>query len=149
MDSRFIQRNEKLISLSLLAAVILVWTLVFFTEFPYHQPTVPFTDYSLELYEGCHIEYGRSECIDGNLVTSFYNSGNEDLTNVSMHFREGEDIDIYNCNEILEPDTTGTLTTIPCTGDVDMSKIWLVWCCGDECSDTYMTEVSDDLTLIY
>ncbi len=141
----FIKRNERLISLSLIAAVILVWSAIFLLE---PQP-IPGRVHSLESYEGCHIEYGISECINGSLVTSFYNPGTEDLTMVSMHFRDGEDVDTYNCNEILESETAGTLTTVTCTSDINISNVRLVWCCGDNCSETYMKEPSDDLTLIY
>lgn len=146
MNRGFIKRNEKLISVSLIAAVILIWAAVLFTD--YNSPA-PGKYHSLESYEGCHIEYGPSECIDGNLVTSFYNPGTEALTSVSMNFRDGEDVDIYNCNETLESESAGTLTTVPCTEDMDTEKVWLVWCCGDECSDTYMTNISADLALIY
>lgn len=146
MDSRFIKRNEKIISVSLLAAVILVWSAVFLSDY---QPVSTGTYHSLQSYEGCHIEYGPSECVNGNLVTSFYNPGTEDLTKVSMHFREGEDVDIYNCNETLKSESAGTLTTVLCAEEVGTENIWLVWCCGNECSDTYMTNASDDLTLIH
>lgn len=143
----FLERNERRLSLALLAAVVLVWIAVLLTEAPPSAGGPPQTNLS-QAYEGCHIEYGFSECIDGSLVTPFYNPGNKDLTRVSMYFYDGEDVDIYNCREPLRPGISETLTTIPCTADIDMSEVRLEWCCGDECSDTSMTEPSTDLSLV-
>jgi len=142
MSKKKSNKREVWISLTLIIAIVLVWSFVLFMEIP-QQSTL-----RLDQSE-CVIEYGHSECIDGNIVTSFYNPSERDITKVSMYFREGEDVDIYNCKEILLPDSTGTLTTVPCTEDMNTDNIWLVWCCGDECSDTYMEDISDDLSLIY
>jgi hypothetical protein len=100
------------------------------------------------MMEGCYIEYGRSECIDGNLVTSFFNPGTEDLRRVSMYFYIGDDVDIYNCREPLAPGDPGTLTTIHCTADLDTSRVKLEYCCGEECHETMMDDPSDDLSLV-
>jgi hypothetical protein len=147
----FLERNEKLLSLSLLVAVIAVWAAVFLIESPPHSTDwqhdvgVPYTTQSLE---GCLIEYGLSECIDGNTVTAFFNPGTSELRRVSMYFYDGEDVDIYNCREPLSPGATETLTTVSCTSDMDMSRVKLEWCCGEECFDALMNEPSDDLTLV-
>jgi hypothetical protein len=146
----FLQRNEKLLSLTLLAAVILVWLAVFLFEIPLEIPQQQSTHPGLsQSFEGCHIEYGHSKCMDGSMVTSFYNPGSEELTRVSMHFYDGEDVDIYNCREPLEPGIPATLTTLPCTSDMDTSDIILEWCCGEECHNTTMSNPSTDLSLVY
>lgn len=159
----FLERNERRLSLTFLAAVVLVWVGVFLIEIPFqfpsqpediilgHDAATPQEDINLDLsqsFEGCHIEYGFSKCIDSSLVTPFYNPGSKDLTRVSMYFYDGEDVDIYNCKEPLRPSITETLTTIPCTTDTDTSEVRLEWCCGDECSDANMTEPSTELSLI-
>jgi hypothetical protein len=170
MDKKtLLGRNERRISLTLLAAVLLLWAAVFLMEnpppigIPLHPPlqpdaiisgsdsNMPPGEITLDLsqsFEGCCIEYGLSECIDGYLVTPFYNSGDRILTRVSMHFYDGEDADIYNCREPLMPSITETLTTIPCNNDIDTSEVMLEWCCGEECSEAYMDEPSGDLSLV-
>jgi len=149
------QKTEFWTSIILIVAVICVWGLVLLIEFqPFGEPGYtsdehPITQDTYFHIEDCAIEYGYSECINKSIVTSFYNPGIKDVTKVSMYFREGDDVDIYNCKEPLGPGSPSTLTTISCTEDVNMSDVWLVWCCGDDCHDTYMAEPSEDLTLVY
>ena len=146
----FLERNEKLLSLSLLIAVITVWAAVFLIEYEPHndlQYDTGFYDTNQTL-GGCLIEYGFSECIDGNVVTAFFNPGTNELRRVSMYFYDGEDVDIYNCREPLYPGETEALTTVSCASKMDMSKVKLEWCCGEECFDALMDEPSEDLTLV-
>lgn len=140
----FLQRNEKSLSFALMAAVILVWLAVFLLEIPNKQPSG-----TIQSLGGCSLEYGHSKCIDGTLTTSFYNSGSDNLTRVSMYFYDGEDVDIYNCREPLVPAVPSTLTTIPCNKDIDTSDVTLEWCCGKECYNTTMSNPSTDLSLVY
>jgi hypothetical protein len=148
MSKKFIERNEKTISLITIIAVILIWVSVFILGNPpqteYDIPIPP----SSEKLEGCYIEYGSSECIDGSLVTPFFNPGTEDLRRVSMYFYSGEDVDIYNCAEPLIPGDPGTLTTIPCAADMDTSRVKLEYCCGEDCYETMMDDPSEDLSLV-
>ncbi len=151
----FLERNEKKLSFTLLIAVILVWVAVFAIEFlpqqlasPEPLPGTLVPPSTSVALEGCHIEYGFSKCVDGNLVTSFFNPGTDDITRTSMYFYDGEDVDIYSCREPLKPGDTETLTTIPCTRDMDTSKVKLERCCGADCYETLMTEPSTDLYLV-
>ncbi len=169
-EKGFVERNEKMLSVILLISVIGVWGLVLLIESPpdtsflfpapVDQPVdqePPEGDGYVADYEppstsvpldGCHIEYGASRCIDGNLVTSFYNPGTESIRRVSMYFYEGEDLDIFNCREPLAPGNKGTLTTAECVSEPYMSDKKLEWCCEESCNTTLMASPSDDLNIV-
>ena len=143
--------NNTFLPLVLLVAIILFWAAIFLTSPPSQysitgEGTALF-DYN-ELYEGCYLEYGFSKCIDGSLVTSFFNAGNRIITRASMYFYRGEDVDIYNCKEPLGIGISETLTTIACTYDMDTSKVKLEWCCDTDCYNTTMTNPSTELSLV-
>jgi hypothetical protein len=141
------KKSEKMISLTLFIAIILIWAVVLLVEIPFQETPSLEADMS-QSFEGCVIEYGFSKCIDGNLVTPFYNPGTEDISFTSIHFYDGEDVDKYNCKEPLLPLSTEVLTTIPCTEDIDTSDVVLEWCCGSDCHETNMETPSTDLSIV-
>lgn len=93
----------------------------------------------------CPIEYGKPDCINSNLVISFYNPNNFDLKSIRVTANTTEGSDIYNVNESLIPNKVETLQLIQC---YDINNVMIRWCCSDICYEAGLKDYSEDLKLV-
>lgn len=96
---------------------------------------------------GCFLNYGKHDCVDGNLVFPFYNQGVNEITFASITLPVKTGFNIYSVEELLEPNTPGTLSTSACDEVVGREFV-LKWCCGEKCFETAMNNPDPNITLV-
>lgn len=97
--------------------------------------------------EGCLLDYGESQCIDGFLSTPFYNAGKKTINSTQIRIPTKNGVDIANITEPLAPNKSGVVQLSKCD-IVDKTKpLKLKWCC-EKCYEAEMTNPSKAITII-
>lgn len=97
-------------------------------------------------FHNCGIEYSKTKCVDKKLKTAFFNPNTQKITFVKLFVPVASGTNIYNVDEPLPPNETGTLTTVECRKRRP-EEIQLKWCCEEKCFKTDMRNPSEDLAL--
>lgn len=105
---------------------------------------VNFSGNGVERVEGCEIIYGDSECIEGDIVTGFYNPNRQDIDSVSVHIPTDEGENIYDVESNLPSQETRVLRTGGCD-DQQKEGMEVEWCCGDICLTEKMENPSKEI----
>ncbi|MCX6802522.1 MAG: hypothetical protein NT067_05440 [Candidatus Diapherotrites archaeon] len=107
---------------------------------------LPAADLNGAINDGCVLEYGKSECIEGKLNVPFYNSGAKIIVSAEITIPKKNGIDIASITSQLQPQNTGSVKLTDC-GAIDSSRpLKLKWCC-EKCYETEMNNPSDSVEL--
>jgi hypothetical protein len=95
--------------------------------------------------DGCVLEYGKSECIEGKLTVPFFNAGTKSILSAEITIPTRNGIDIAGISEQLLPQQAAQAKTTACDL-VDSSRpLKLKWCC-EKCYGTEMSNPSESVS---
>ncbi|GEM_PF-1580791 len=96
--------------------------------------------------DGCVINYGRAECINGRAVIPFYNAGEKTIKSVHVYLPVSNGTDIFNVIQPLQVMEAKSLTASACSSVSDFNKIRVKWCC-EKCYEAEMDSPSEQVNV--
>ncbi|MFH1234321.1 MAG: hypothetical protein V1493_01790 [Candidatus Diapherotrites archaeon] len=135
--------KSKYLMPALFLAFVATYGIFLYITGAFGGPALPLEE---AIKDGCVLEYGKNECVEGKLSIPFYNDGTKTIISAEITIPTRNGQDIAGISEQLLPQQTAGAKTTDCASVDGSRPLKLKWCC-ERCYETEMTNPSDSVTL--